>query len=112
MGQWLSPFLAWQLLSHRPTSVGLATTHERTQLNRESSSSTQLVSIDPATLLVDLNIRCDVRLDKDFVASIKELGVLVPVTAVQTSSGELRVRFGHRRTLAAIEAGLDAVPVD
>jgi ParB family chromosome partitioning protein len=78
----------------------------------EPSNSTQLVNIDPKTLLVDTNIRKDVRLDKDFVASIKELGVLVPITAVRTASGDIRVRFGHRRTLAAIEAGRDAVPVD
>ena len=74
--------------------------------------SIERVEIDPRELLVDVNIRKDVRLDNDFVASIKELGVLVPITAVRTSSGEIRVRFGHRRTLAAIEAGLDAVPAD
>jgi ParB family transcriptional regulator, chromosome partitioning protein len=31
---------------------------------------------------------------------------------VRTAGGEVRVRFGHRRTLAAIEAGLATVPVE
>jgi ParB family chromosome partitioning protein len=67
--------------------------------------------IDPALLLVDINIRTHAALDKDFLASIKELGVLVPVVAVRTPEGELRVRFGHRRTLAAVEVGRPSVPV-
>jgi ParB family chromosome partitioning protein len=36
--------------------------------------------------------------------------VLVPIVAIDTPDG-VRVRFGHRRTLAAVEAGLDTVPV-
>ena len=67
--------------------------------------------LDPTTLLVDANIRIDVRLDKDFVASIKDLGVLVPIVAVRTAEGGVRVRFGNRRTLGAVEAGRDSVPV-
>ena len=38
-------------------------------------------------------------------------GWLVPVVAVRTSDGELRVRYGHRRTLAAAQAGLSAIAV-
>jgi ParB family chromosome partitioning protein len=70
------------------------------------------VDLDPRSLLLDRNIRTDARLDPDFVASIRELGVLVPLIAVRTPTGEVRVRFGHRRTLAAIKAGLDTVPVE
>jgi ParB family chromosome partitioning protein len=77
-----------------------------------TASSTERADLDPKTLLVDVNIRRDSRLDKDFVASIKELGVVVPIIAVRTAAGDVRVRFGHRRTLAAIEAGLPTVPVD
>ena len=67
--------------------------------------------IDPGTLLVDVNVRAETVADKEFVASIKDLGVLQPIRAVRTSDGQLRVEFGHRRTLAAIEAGLATVPV-
>lgn len=67
--------------------------------------------VDPATLLVDTNVRLDARVDADFTASIATLGVLVPIVAVRTPDGALRVRFGHRRTAAAVQAGLPAVPV-
>jgi ParB family chromosome partitioning protein len=77
-----------------------------------ASQTVERVDLDPNTLLVDVNIRKESRPDKDFVASIKELGVLVPLVAVRTATGEVRVRFGHRRTLAAIEAGLPTVPVE
>ena len=66
--------------------------------------------LDPRTLLVDVNVRSDVQLDQQFVGTIKDHGVLVPIVAVDTTDG-VRVRFGHRRTLAAAEAGLDTVPV-
>src|SRR4051794_4542841 len=66
---------------------------------------------DPATLLTDRNVRADARLDREFLASVADLGVLVPIVAVRTETGELRVRYGHRRTLAAVEAGHAYVPV-
>ena len=69
-----------------------------------------LALLDPASLLVDLNIR-EAKLDKDFVASIKDHGVIEPIVAVRTEDGAIRVRHGHRRTLAAIEAGQPTVPV-
>jgi ParB family chromosome partitioning protein len=78
----------------------------------QTTTSVTRVDLDPRTLLVDVNIRTDARLDKDFVASIKDFGVLVPITAVRTAAGDVRVRFGHRRTLAAIEADLATVPVE
>jgi ParB family chromosome partitioning protein len=58
-----------------------------------------------------VNVRTETAADKDFVASIKDLGVLQPIRAVRTTDGALRVETGHRRTLAAIEAGLATVPV-
>jgi ParB family chromosome partitioning protein len=77
-----------------------------------TTTSVARVDLDPRDLLVDVNIRTDARLDKDFVASIKDFGVLVPIIAVRTAAGDVRVRFGHRRTLAAIEADLATVPVE
>src|SRR5947209_7603263 len=75
----------------------------------ETTTST-IESLDPSTLLVDNNVR-QTRLDADFKASIRDLGVLVPIVAVRTADGGVRVRFGHRRVAAAIEAGRDRVPV-
>jgi ParB family chromosome partitioning protein len=71
----------------------------------------QLQQLDPATLLVDRNVRHQARLDTDFVASIRDHGVLVPIVAARTTDGQVRVRFGHRRVLAAIEAKQNRVPV-
>jgi ParB family transcriptional regulator, chromosome partitioning protein len=65
---------------------------------------------DPATLLVDHNIRA-LRLDKGLVDSIRDLGVLQPVIGYRTIDRRVRVRYGHRRTLAAVEAGATTVPV-
>lgn len=72
--------------------------------------SNTITDVAPAELLTDLNVRTDLRLNKEFVASIKDHGVLSPIVAVHTPDG-LRVRQGHRRTAAAVEAGLATVPV-
>lgn len=69
-----------------------------------------LVHVDPGTLLLERNIR-EATLDPQFVASVKDVGVLEPIVAVTNDTGGLVVRFGHRRTLAAVEAGRDTVPV-
>ncbi len=70
-----------------------------------------LVHVDPTTLLVDVNIRGSLRLTPDFLASIAEQGVIQPPTAVLTAGGALRVRTGHRRTAAAVQAALAAIPL-
>jgi hypothetical protein len=42
-----------------------------------TTQTIERVDLDPSALLVDVNIRKESKPDKDFVASIKELGVLV-----------------------------------
>ncbi len=69
-----------------------------------------LQHLNPADLLIDTNVRADLRLDNDFVASVKTCGVIVPIVAERTPEG-IRVRSGHRRTAAAMQAGLPDVPV-
>jgi ParB family transcriptional regulator, chromosome partitioning protein len=69
-----------------------------------------LEHLDPATLLIDTNVRSDLGLDTDFCASVKTSGVIVPIVAERTPDG-IRVRAGHRRTAAAVQAGLPTVPV-
>jgi ParB family chromosome partitioning protein len=70
----------------------------------------EMQTVDPTTLLVDVNVRSDLNLTPEFIASVKDHGVLVPIVAVKTTDG-LRVRMGHRRTVAAVEAGRTSVPV-
>lgn len=66
--------------------------------------------LDPRTLLVDYNVRTEADLDRDFLESIRELGVMQPIIAVQCEQG-VRVRLGHRRTLGAIKEQQPRVPV-
>lgn len=70
----------------------------------------ELMNVNPAELLVDRNIR-EAGLDEVFLASVRDLGVLVPVVAVRTGDDGLRVRYGHRRTLAAVAVGRESIPV-
>ncbi len=74
-------------------------------------AGTVLQEVDPRLLLVDANVRIDARLDAAFVQDIRERGVRQPITANPTADGRLRVKTGHRRTLAAIEARCATVPV-
>lgn len=67
--------------------------------------------IDPHALVVEDNIRSQVNIDRKFVASIRTHGVIVPILAHPDTDGNVVVRDGQRRTLAAREAGTPLVPV-
>jgi len=58
------------------------------------------------------NVRRDLDLNSDFVASIAANGVLVPLRITPGADGAFRVIDGHRRLAAAIQAGLAEVPAD
>jgi ParB family chromosome partitioning protein len=70
-----------------------------------------LEMLDPATLTVDINVRKDAALTADFIASIKEHGVMEPVIAHRKDDGVVHVLMGQRRTRAAVEAGRTSIPV-
>jgi ParB family transcriptional regulator, chromosome partitioning protein len=70
-----------------------------------------LEHLDPHTLVVDTNVRNVADIKAEFIASIKEHGVLMPIVAVRADDGQVLVRMGQRRTLAAREVGLTIVPV-
>ncbi|MCK8673964.1 ParB N-terminal domain-containing protein [Rhodococcus sp. HM1] len=75
-----------------------------------NGSAAEFVTVNPADLLADSNIRHDLRLTNAFRESIAEQGVLTPITLCRTADGALRVLTGHRRTAAALEAGLTQIP--
>lgn len=81
--------------------------------NTTSQPIGTLEYLDPIMLEIGDNVRDDAALSKDFLASITEHGVLVPITDVRHPDNPdvIRVRNGQRRTLAAREVGLTAVPV-
>ena len=70
----------------------------------------ELVHIDPATVVVEKNVRTTAPLSRAFIASIKAEGVLSPILAHRNIAGDLVVRAGQRRTLAAREARLSSIP--
>ena len=69
----------------------------------------------PNCVGLDANIGDNVReyanLNKPFLDSIAEHGVLVPLTAIRRPDGVVEVRNGQRRTMAARKVGLSTVPV-
>lgn len=76
----------------------------------ETVSKTVVLDVDPGALVVAANVRRDVKLTPEFVASVKEHGVLVPIL-VQEGLDSFEVVDGQRRMLAAVEAGVKSVPV-
>lgn len=71
----------------------------------------RVLHVDPNTLVIGTNARETVTLRPEFVASVKERGVLQPITAYRGPDGALTVDMGQRRTLAAIKAKRATVPV-
>jgi ParB family transcriptional regulator, chromosome partitioning protein len=70
-----------------------------------------LEHINPNGLQLEDNVREYANLDKPFLDSIAEHGVLVPITAIRRHDGVVEVRNGQRRTIAARKVGLSTVPV-
>lgn len=70
-----------------------------------------LEHLDPQSLRTEENVRTEAGLTTQFLHSIRENGVLTPVTAVRYADGTVLVRTGQRRTLAAREVGLATIPV-
>jgi ParB family transcriptional regulator, chromosome partitioning protein len=58
------------------------------------------------------NVRQGLRLDPEFLASIAEAGVLVPLRITRTGDGTYIIIDGHRRFAAAVKAGQSEVPYD
>lgn len=70
--------------------------------------------IDPTTITIETNVRPGetmAPLTKDFIASIRDHGVMEPVIGYRDEQGNVVVRAGQRRTLAAREAGRPTIPV-
>jgi ParB family chromosome partitioning protein len=71
-----------------------------------------LEHLDPTALVIETNVRTEALiLEAEFVDSVRMHGVLVPVLGWRATDGFVHVRAGQRRTLAAREAALTAIPV-
>lgn len=69
-----------------------------------------LYHVPPGQLLLERNIR-EATPSAELIASVEQVGVLEPITAVLNDDGALVVRYGHRRTMAALAANLATCPV-
>lgn len=67
--------------------------------------------VAPADLIIEANVRTSAPVTPEFIASIRENGVITPVLARRDEHGNVIVRAGQRRTLAAREAGVATIPV-
>jgi ParB family chromosome partitioning protein len=66
--------------------------------------------VDPRELRTATNVRTDLRMEKGFVDSIRQHGILEPIVGHRGPDGVVTIAYGHRRAAAAVEAGLSAVP--
>ena len=69
------------------------------------------MDIDPRQLVLEKQVRTDAEADRALIDSIRERGVLQPIVVTEDEPDTFTVLAGHRRTLAAIEAGLALVPI-
>lgn len=65
----------------------------------------KLVHLDPGVIILGANVRVDLRTDKEFRKSIKERGVLEPVTVYRDTEARYVLLRGQRRTVTAAEVG-------
>ncbi|MBW8025313.1 ParB/RepB/Spo0J family partition protein [Clavibacter michiganensis subsp. michiganensis] len=72
--------------------------------------SSRLEHVAPKSLVFGTNVRLDEKIDRTFVSSIKQHGVLTPISVTEDEDGTMTVLLGNRRTRAALEAGLATIP--
>lgn len=70
-----------------------------------------LMHLDPNSIILEQNVRQQLPDSDQLIASVKEHGVITPVLARRDDKGNVLVRGGQRRTLAARQAGLATMPV-
>jgi len=75
------------------------------------AAARECVDVDPTTLIIGDNVRAEAHLDRQFLASLREFGVMDPIHVTRAEDGTLTVRRGQRRTLGAVRVGRPTVPV-
>lgn len=81
-------------------------------MSTTSTTASELIHLSPNDIEIEENVRLDPRLEGDFLDSIAQHGVLVPVLAVRIDGHDTPlVREGQRRVQAARQVGLASVPV-
>lgn len=75
------------------------------------TTTEQLETVAVDDLIVDVNVRTDIHLDKSFVSSIRNHGIIQPPIGYRADDGKIHITAGQRRTLAAREIGLTEISV-
>jgi ParB family chromosome partitioning protein len=86
------------------------TTSTTTSTTPTAPQTGELVHVPAEDLVIEDNIRTAADLDAGFLASITRHGVLLPTIGYRTEDGQIVVRDGQLRVLAARQAGIE-VPV-
>jgi len=71
----------------------------------EATEVEEFLHLDPATIIIGMNVRTDLPDAKDFRKSIKERGVLEAITVYRDGEGQYVCLRGQRRTVTATEVG-------
>lgn len=71
----------------------------------------QIEHVATTDVVIDKNVRRTVDIDKSFISSIRNHGILQPPVGWRDDAGQVHITMGQRRTLAAKEIGLDTIPV-
>ncbi|WP_156759533.1 ParB/RepB/Spo0J family partition protein [Microbacterium karelineae] len=77
----------------------------------EAADIGELVKIPATDLVIDPNVRKDIRLDKSFVSSIRQYGFEQHPVGWRDDDGQVHITMGQRRVSAALEIGWALVPV-
>lgn len=67
--------------------------------------------IPSGDIIIDLNVRQDIRLDKSFVSSVRVYGFLMPPVGYRDEDGKVHITVGQRRVSAALEIGWSVIPI-
>ena len=86
------------------------TTPDTDQTTTDQAVTADLVHVPAADVVIENNVRIVADLDPAFLASVKQHGVLLPTIGYRNEAGEVVVRDGQMRVLAARETG-HPVPV-
>ena len=62
-------------------------------------------------VVIDLNVRQDVRLDKSFISSVRVQGFIQPPVGFTDENAHVHVTVGQRRVSAALEIGWPVIPI-
>lgn len=82
-----------------------------TTYDPKTAAAGELVTVERDKLVIDPNVRADIRLDKSFVSSIRQYGIHQPPVGWRDDDGFVHITMGQRRTSAALEIGHDVVHV-